>query len=554
MSWEVKQLLEKLPPYQGKKRLIKSRQFTHDIMQDIMRKHRECIKHYDSIAGTFWKNSPEATAENLYWFAKRNLPYRVEPTLTQTSKTPAAILEERNSHGNDCKQYASFIVGVGEALRRQGYPVKCFYRFASYKPDTRAPGHVFAVFVQDGKEIWVDPVPETGGFNKRLIKPVYTTDKMPPMSKNGNNIGSLYDISGLPANRIVAGMSPTRIVSGMSNNQFISGMHWLDTMPGSVGKAGKGKAKVKAAIKKLAPKEIKKGIKNTAQDIKKGAVNTQKKVQTIKPGKVLKKVSLASGRNAYLALIKMNAGSIATNLHNKAKKVPENWAKLKSKWESLGGDSNKLSTAIDQGVAHYNKRHPNNQVSGMGNGYDTEGTINLYANAGDVEEGGIGMAAAAGAALIAAAAPIMLALAGLLKAFGIHKQADEKDVLDADAETMADHNNATDVDGDGNKNIVGDGVDQGNGVTTKVSTDATGQQTVEYDVDEDAGEDSDGEYTKTKVTTKTKTKHGGGFEAMLANVTDFVSDHKTWFIVGGIAIIAVLFLPKMLNKSKGRRK
>ncbi len=552
MSREVAALLEKLPPYQGKKRLIKSRQYTHDIITDIMRKHRETLKDYDGIADDFWKGNTYDTAYALFTFARRHLPYKTEPTLSQTSKTPAAILEERHIYGNDCKQYASFAVGIGEALRRQGHPVKCFYRFASYKKDSRTPGHVFAVFVDDnGEEIWVDPVPETGGFNKRYIKPVYKTDKMPPMSKNGHSIGALYDISGIPPNRIVAGIPPNRIVAGM---------HWTNSLPTShgMGKAGKGKAKVKALLHK-----VENAPKKAIHDVKKGVQNTGKKIQKIQPGKAVKKVALSGSRNAYLLMVKVNAASMATDIHNKIRKNPANWQQLKKKWESLGGDSNKLNTAIDQGVAHYNKRHPNHHVSGVTNESTVSGFMDMYANPGDHMADGMGVAPALVApAIIAAAAPIIAALAGLMKSFGVHDHPDTDDVEKADQAVTDDHNGATDTPGDGNKDITDNGsVDHGDGVTTKVTTDpVTGKQVIDYKVQpgEDGEEDDDdGTSTKTKTITKTKTKTGeGGFMAMLTNVTDFVSDHKTWFIVGGIALLAIIVLPKILGRKKpaGRKR
>lgn len=563
MSREVAILLEKLPPYQGKKRLIKTRQYTDDIINDIMRKHRETISHYDSIAEGFWKGNTDDTAQNLYYFAKKHLPYQVEPTLRQTSKTPAAILEERNKHGNDCKQYASWCVGIGEALRRMGHPVKCFYRFASYNK-SRSPGHVFAVFVdENGKEIWVDPVPETGGYNKRYIMPTFQTDKMPPMSKNGKSIGALYDISGLPSNRYVAGLRP---------NQYISEVHWLDTLPTTHHNDLYDLDEIGKAKKKKAPKKHHKGIHIKLPHIK------------IQPGKLLKKVSLTPARNAYLLMVKLNTASMATDIHNKVRKHPENWKKLSDKWRSLGGDPSKLNTAIDQGVKLYNKLHPKHKVNGISNQDTMSGISNndmmsgypeMYQNANEEMIGIVPVVA--GAAAVAAAAPIILALKSLLQSFGVGAHGQD-DIDQANIEAEGDHNNATDAPGDGNKDTNPDGsVDHGDGVTTKVTKDANGNQVISYDVKDPTTGDQTS-YTKTKtrttehedtdgdgdedtdITTKEKkiVKHnsGSGFMDMVNNVKDFVADHKWWFIGGGLAILSIIVIPKVLSHSgpKPRRR
>lgn len=557
MSKDVQTLLDQLPPYQGKKKLIKSRQFTYDIINDILRKHKQTVKEYDAICGRFWKGDTDTTAQELYFFAKRHLPYQMEPTLTQTSKTLAAILEERNTYGNDCKHYASLCIGVGEALRRQGYPVKCFYRFASYNQQKRAPGHVFAVFVDEtGKEIWVDPVPETGGYNKRYIKPVYTTDKMPPMSKNGNSIGDLYDISGIATNRTVAGLRP---------NQTIGHMHWLDALPVH------GRIMHKARHNKY----------DDFDEIGKIKLKIKAPHIKIQPGKLIKKLVGAAPRNAYMALLKLNAFDMAVSIHNKIVNNPASWKKLHDFWQSVGGDPNKLSTAINGGVNTYNKLHPKHKVSG------------LYDNYTD----GIGIVAVAGAAaLLAAAAPIIKAIQGVLKSIGVDHTAVKNASDKADVDVAQDHNDATATPGDGNADVQADGsVKHKHGVKTKVKKDASGNQTMEMsvadptagasgggapdasaapgdggaadadpgdggDADADAGDDSDADpgdgTSKTKTVTKTKTKDGGGgdIKTMLANVTGFVSDHKVWFIGGAVVLLSIIIIPKLIHRGPKRRR
>lgn len=58
---------------------------------------------------------------------------------------------------------------------------------------------------------------------------------------------------------------------------------------------------------------------------------------------VLKKIALAPSRNAFLLLVKMNVLNFANRL------AANNQSALKNKWEKLGGNWNKLNTAINQG-------------------------------------------------------------------------------------------------------------------------------------------------------------------------------------------------------------
>lgn len=541
-------LLGQLPPYQAHQRTIERRQDTFDIIREILRKHKDTAPHYDRIAVNHWRGNVPDTVTDLYYWAKKHLPYRAEATNMQTVKTPAAILRERHDFKNDCKHYASYIVGVGEALRRQGFPVKCFYRFGSYNKGRRAPGHVFAVFVHDGREIWCDPTPEVGGFNKRYIVPCYTTDKHPPMAKREmGGIGSLYDITGvdsspIPSNKIIVGMSPTRIIVGTSG-------HWTDMLPMSgtddytIGKHGKGKAKLKKAIKK------------------------------IKPGKLLKKVGKATARNAFLVLTKLNVFHLATKSWPHIKAKGPDWKKLSDKWVEWGGKPDALFKNMRLGVNTYNKLHPHAQISGYfdtvdGLGIDNIGypdTLGYYddgMSVGDIlcfvhdnhnrhmqrharRNGfGIGVVAAPVAAgVIAAALPILNALKGILKSFGVDTNKAD-DAADQDTQDLADKHNAGDDTG------------------TSVEDNADGSQTLKIDKvpgvtpgtggateNGPAGDGADDEETTTKTKVKTKTKtvtttgddDGGG--DMLANVKDFIVNHKMplglTVVGGGVLIYSV---------------
>lgn len=675
-------LLDVLPAYKGSKRMISRRQDTFDIIREILRKHKDCVAHYDDICAPFWKGNTSDTAKDLYYYAKKHLPYKVEPTLQQTVKTPAAILEERRDFGNDCKHYASFIVGIGEALRRRGYPIKCFYRFGSYNKNRKNPGHVFAVFVDKGREIWIDPVPDIGGFDRRAITPAYITDKMPPMSKNGNSISGLYDISGIGDYALENGDS---VVTGLHPDQLISGHrkrgHWLDKAfdsplnplhpgmytPGAGSKLrhaghhghhghhGGGAAAVERVRQQMnipghsgamlpgSPHDHGHATSGIGKAKKKKGLHLKIKVPKIKvpkikiqPGKLLLKVAGAPSRNAYLLLLKLNTFHMAIKIWQKAAhdKNSAAWKNLAGKWKKLGGNENNLYNAVKQGVNTYNKLHKSKKhISGFEvvngfpylSGADDSDTIGCYhdnMSVGDIlafvhenhnaraskrhhyrghpmhhhghhghpmhahhgqhphghDMGVVQVAAAAG--VIAAAAPIIKALSGLLKSFGVDtKKAD--DSADADLKNLSDNHND-----DGSVTTNEDGTTvHADGSETQVTNNQDGTQTVTIkkvpgiphkddgatgDAPDGGGDDDGGEtttVTKTKTKTVTKSEEGGdsdddpgdvhggtGFKDMLHNVTSFVSEHKTWFIVGGVVVAAMIILPKVLSHKPKRRR
>lgn len=371
---ELGKLIKELPPYQGKKDMVTRRQDTWDIIREVLQNHENCAADYDKICDQFWKGNAEKTAIEIFNFCKEHLHYKVEPTYVQTVKTPAAILWQRYE-GNDCKHYASFIVGLCEALKRKGYPTHTIFRFASYDRNNRAPGHVFAVMIINGRELWIDPVLKT--LNQRHPHYHYKLDKKPPMS--------LYKVSGINNHSTIGG----------TYEVGVSGGHWSDGMGKLHLKAtdfllpGSHEARlIHAKLKKhhLQPHATdflipgsglwrrlreKRRKKHQAQVSGIGAVQADKELQDLrseisgayddfvsglpyyqfvgmgkakkakdpnkkhkgffkkiaagakgvikKAGQVTMKVSGAASRNSYLLLLKMNAFHLASNIMKKVK-------------------------------------------------------------------------------------------------------------------------------------------------------------------------------------------------------------------------------------------
>jgi hypothetical protein len=170
------QLLKKLPPFQGKVQEVAKKQSVKRIMGEIVRAHYDYVDHYDRIAEYFMTGSEAGVPEALFDFCKQNLHYKVEDEMTQTVRSPAAILVIDKMRGVDCKHYASFIGGVLDAINRTGKMwFDWCYRFASYDSRDSVPEHVFVVVFNPEDEVWIDPV--LTSFNSRSPMPEYMGDQ-----------------------------------------------------------------------------------------------------------------------------------------------------------------------------------------------------------------------------------------------------------------------------------------------------------------------------------------------------------------------------------------
>jgi hypothetical protein len=178
-------LLGKLNAFSNQKRLLISDQQVKDIISAMLEAHNTYKNEYDKISENFFAGGAVQTAKKLFQFLKKNVKYTIDSEASQKIMSPSAIISIGK---NDCKNYALFIVGVLDSLKRKGYfKNKVFYRFASYRLLDEIPHHTFAVVVDNnGNEIFVDPV--MNSFNERKTY-FHKIDKTPNMS--------LYSISGI---------------------------------------------------------------------------------------------------------------------------------------------------------------------------------------------------------------------------------------------------------------------------------------------------------------------------------------------------------------------
>lgn len=281
-------ILGRLTPFQNKRHLIKGNQNVPDIMKAMLNAHQIYAPEYDKICMDFYAGSDIATAKKVYNFLKENIKYSIDSENNQQIMSPAGILSIGK---NDCKNYALFIVGVLDALKRKGMLKGTpFFRFASYRLLDETPHHVFAVLkTTNGKEIFIDPVLPT--FNDRK-KYYHKIDKLPIMA--------MYSVSGV-------------------GNQV------------GLFKSKKNKAAAAAQA-------------SSASGQQAAAAATQ--VQAKGKKKIVLKIALAPSRGAFLALVGLNFMGLATKL----KKSFDEYANATANWwKNLGGNPNELLRKVNQG-------------------------------------------------------------------------------------------------------------------------------------------------------------------------------------------------------------
>src|SRR5882724_10990897 len=209
----VKTIKDALPPFRNEKVLIKERQGTNDIINEILKTHNLYEADYDQIYGYFDTGDIYSTCRNIWEFLKYNLTYNAESDGEQSVKSPSAILHDGEKI--DCKHYSLFSGGVLDAIKRnEGDSWQWFYRFVSYYPGEDV-GHVFVV-VNDGKEeIWVDPVLTSFDQRKKYYSKI---DRKPMSLVRISGIGTAQ--SAVPNVTVNKEVAWTSFLTGVNNNMF----------------------------------------------------------------------------------------------------------------------------------------------------------------------------------------------------------------------------------------------------------------------------------------------------------------------------------------------
>jgi hypothetical protein len=275
-----------LPPVQNKRVLTKESQSTKDIIEQVLEQHKQNVKDAKKIAHLFDAGNAYGTCSNIWDFLKYKVPYKVEPSEKQTTKTLSRIIyDAKRGAGNDCKHYSGFTGAILDAL---GYKFK--YRFAGYSDYINTPTHVYCICTQNGNTIYVDAV--INGF-----------DVEKPYKLKIDKEMSLYKLSGLEDTQQIGGF-----------------WDWAKKT------VDNGFAYVNKNVPVL--KKVADVAGDVAQKVKDFALTS----------------SLMIPRNAFLLLLRFNVRGWATGLKNKTYNDLEWWAKY------FGGERPKLMETIKLGA------------------------------------------------------------------------------------------------------------------------------------------------------------------------------------------------------------
>jgi hypothetical protein len=298
-----------LPPVQNKRVLTKESQSTKDIIEQVLDQHKQNVKDAKKIAHLFDAGNAYGTCSNIWDFLKYKVPYKVEPSEKQTTKTLSRIIyDAKRGAGNDCKHYSGFTGAILDAL---GYKFK--YRFAGYSDYINTPTHVYCICTQNGNTIFVDAV--INGF-----------DIEKPFKLKIDKEMSLYKLSGVDYDTAQIGLF------GFLKRAVDNGFAFIN--------------KNVPVLKKIADV-----AGDVAQKIKDAAFTT----------------TFAIPRGAIILLLRYNVKGWATGLKNQTYNDLEWWAK----W--FGGERPALMDAIRDGAKkprimgiEDNQMLIPNQVGGIG--------------------------------------------------------------------------------------------------------------------------------------------------------------------------------------------
>lgn len=214
----AKQVYKLLPPAKNVDTLTIRNQTTNDIVNQVLSQHQSNVKQAKQIAHLFDGGNAYNTCQNVWNFLKYQIPYRIEPSSKQTTKSLSRIIYDSfNGGSNDCKHYSGF---AGAVLSALNYPFK--YRFTGYSNYSKTPTHVYVVCQPKiGSEIYVDAV--LNDFDVQKPYKLKIDKKM-----------SLYQLSGVDEVSIGAKRKkPTKLIS-------------------TIKKAGKNVVKAATAVKQAA--------------------------------------------------------------------------------------------------------------------------------------------------------------------------------------------------------------------------------------------------------------------------------------------------------------
>lgn len=445
--------------------LVTSNGYNNDIILTLNQQFPEAVKQVQNVRVSGVDELQKGRA--IFNYLKYSINYKKDPAGKQVIQLPSRMIKDTKS--GDCKSKA---LAAAALMHINGFKdVKL--RYASYDPTDKTPTHVYAVGSDNkGKEIVIDPVWKsfntqapykhkkdykmeisvisgvTTGKTLEQVQNTYRASQGKPKMKKGadpvkrlNVLLSKVRAGGILHNVIVnemARMQGKSLTSNYSSDQLQRYKKFLQKV------SLKANAPV---LKDLITKEIKMidngafsgniylpasraAIKGIEEEI--GKISLRKLTKKLDPRKAFKAakaVAFFAPRKAFLLLVALNVRGLAKRL-SKVSTIGK-----KNLWENkFGGKLSILEGAIKRGLKKkplFGASKKVKAIKGIGYVIDQDYSIG---KAGLLTKVGAGAGAAGGAAalaagagganpaggasiasIIAAAAPILAAVAALFK-------------------------------------------------------------------------------------------------------------------------------------------
>lgn len=364
--------------YDGKTTTVKSNANTSDIIEALVNAVPIAVKQFKNSISTPYTGDAIQDAKAACMYVRNNVKYKADGFNFQDIQLPGRMLKQTKQA--DCK---SFSLAALSNLLSKGY--KGGFRFAAYRGG-KIPTHVYIyVFDNSGKKFTFDP----------CIKDL----KESPKASNIIDMDVRY-LSGLEDTRYSAPEERRRRYMERNKRRAslynVTPVQLPNDLNSYVTEAITGREERQA--RREARRERRQERREERQERRQ-----ERREERKAGGGVVKKVTLAPVRGAFLGLVALNVRGLATKINTLVSKGDKD---IKDFWLKLGGKYDKLVDAVNSGKG---------KKALFGKGKGVSG-----ANQTEYDEEGIGaVTVATAAAAIAAAAPALLAISNLFKKKGV---------------------------------------------------------------------------------------------------------------------------------------
>ena len=334
--------LKGVPPYNNSLIVTRKNAITGDIIKTLLDCFNEAVEQTKEFAENFRGANHYKSAFNIWSFIRSNITYVKDGDGYQVVQSPGALLSRLKG---DCKSQSLLISAVLYNLGAENVRL----RFVSYQ-NNKIPTHVYTVFTYEGKTVPVDSVIKKFNFE---LPYKYKIDK-------NMNVYSLSGVNGTQREQMLKNAFEKTQKGTLCNNLIFKELRKERNIPQTTIVLT---ADQYAFYKKRLEGHLNYHKKNNKYGLCYNLISAEYNallnnnimdgigsIGKIRIGKGLKKafggakkVALAGPRNAFLLLVKVNALGLAGRM------AFANEKKLKDFWEKLGGNFNKLKTAVSQG-------------------------------------------------------------------------------------------------------------------------------------------------------------------------------------------------------------